>query len=114
MRPQKLFEPSDSVPKFFIFEMDEGMLPVRLLSMTSKSARVRAWFSPMEEGSEPDSLFREASITPSDIDLNSGNGPLRSFSATSNVCRLGKAVTSGGMVPYKRFSLRTSVRRDLS
>ena len=42
MRPQKLFEPSDSVPKFFIFEMDEGMLPVRLLSMTSKSVRVRA------------------------------------------------------------------------
>ena len=40
MRPQKLFEPSDSVPKFFIVEMDEGMLPVRLLSMTSNSARV--------------------------------------------------------------------------
>lgn len=42
MRPPKIFDPSDSVPKFFIFEMDEGMLPVRLLSMTSKSVRVRA------------------------------------------------------------------------
>ena len=42
IRPQKLFDPSDSVPKFFIFEIDEGMLPVRLLSMTSNNVRVRA------------------------------------------------------------------------
>jgi hypothetical protein len=99
MRPQKLLDPSDSVPKFFILEIDEGMVPVRSLSIKSNSVRVRAWFSPMELESEPDSLFREASITPSDIDLKGGNGPLRSFSATSNVWRLGKAATSGGMVP---------------
>ena len=114
MRPHRLLEPNDSVPKFFILEKDEGMVPVRLLSITSNSVRVRPWFSPMVVGSDPDSLFREASITPSDTEAKGGNGPLRSFSATSKVCRLGKAVTSGGMVPYKRFSRITRVRRDLS